>query len=141
KELKNVAGTNRETKFTFSINLLGIFDYESVADFVKTSTVQRSSDGSITITDQITAKRIAVASMPFLADSKKLRKILYESLTPTLVYTAAGGAKSANIDVAQSLLIYHASSRPAQIRKDLRLAVAIGELTESQLKSLSIANP
>ena len=141
KELKNVVGTNRENKFTFSFNLLGIFDYESVADFVKTSTVLRSDDGSITITDQATAKRITVVSEPFRADAKKLRKILYEKLTPTLAYVVAGGSKTANVDVSQSLLIYHATTNAAQLRKDLRLGVAIGEMTASQLLSLPITNP
>ena len=101
----------------------------------------RSDDGSITVTDQMTAKRIAVASQPYLADPEKLRKILYESLAPTLAYVAAGGTRTATIDVAQSLLIYHASTNPSQLKKDLRLAVAIGELTESQLNSLPITNP
>lgn len=141
KELKNVVGTNREHKFTFSINLLGIFDYETVADFVTTCTVLRASDGSVTITDQVTAKRIAVASMPYLADAQKLRRILYQSLTPTLAYVVAGGNKTVNIDVGQSLLIYRATTNAAQLRKDLRLAVAIGELTETQLDSLPINNP
>jgi hypothetical protein len=142
RELKNVVGTNRENKFTFSINLLGIFDYESVDDFVKASTVVRSiEDGSITITDQVTATRITVASEPLLADAQKLRKILYQSLTPTLAYVVAGGVKTVNIDVGQSLLIYHATTKAAQLRKDLRLSVAIGELTESQLDSLQISNP
>lgn len=141
KELKNVVGTNQESKFTFAINLLGIFDYEAMADFVSTCTVLHSSDGSITITDQVTAKRIAVASMPYLADAQKLRKLMYQSLTPTLAYVVASGTKSVNIDVGQSLLIYHAVTNVAQLRKDLLLAVAIGELTESQLQSLQISNP
>jgi hypothetical protein len=136
-----VLGTNHENKYTFSINLLGIFDYESMADFVTTCTVLHSSDGSITITDRVTATRIAVTSMPYLADPQKLRKIMYQALTPTLAYVAAGGTRTIDIDIGQTLLTYYATTNAAQLRKDLLLAVAIGELTQSQLQSLAISNP
>jgi hypothetical protein len=141
KELKNVVGTNHENKFTFSINLLGIFDYQSVEDFVRKCTVLHNGDGSITITDQATATSIAVASMPYLADPKKLRKVFYQCLTPTLAYSVAGATKTVSVDVGQSLFLFYATTNTAQLEKDLLLAVAIGELTQSQLQSIQISNP
>jgi len=142
KELKNVVGETKENRVTFSVHLLGIFNYESVDDFVKSSTVLHNrEDGSVTITDTATATRIAVASEPYRADPDKLRRVLYEACIATAAYTAAGGNRNARIQLKQSLLSYQDSTNPAGLRKELRLAVAIGELTSAQWSALQITNP
>jgi hypothetical protein len=142
KELKNVVGGSRERKTSLAINLLGLFNYESVSDFVKDFTVlHNDEDGSVTLTDRATATRIAVASTPYLANPDRLRLVLYEAMIATAAYSAAGGKTTSSVEISQSLLIYHAKTNPGALRKELRLAVAIGELTPAQLDSIPIRNP
>ncbi len=141
KELRNVIDHSREIKGILSINLLGLFNYESVEDFIRDSTVLHNfEDGSVTLTNRATARRIAVASTPYLTDPDKLRSVLYEATIATAAYTAAGGKKTEKFGINQSLLMYHARTGAGALKKELRLAVAIGELTPAQLRSIQITN-
>jgi hypothetical protein len=142
RELRNVAGVSHETKTSVCVNLLGLFNYESVADFLRSSTVLHNAedDGSVTITDKATATRIEVASIPYLADPDKLRRVLYEATISTLAYTAAHGKIAADRKIDQSLLTYHARTSAGALRKELRLAVALGELSEEQLNAIEFAS-
>ena len=142
RELRNVTGTAEEIKFTFSVNLLGLFNYETVADFVKDCTiVHNDEDGSVTITDTATAKRITVASPPYLADADRLRNVLYEAEVITAAYKLAGGKYTPDFKMSQSLLMYKAKMSTADLHKNLRLAVLIGELTGAQLDAIPLVNP
>jgi hypothetical protein len=127
KELKNVVGNSREAKATLNVNLLGIFNYEAIEDFVRSSMVLHSDeDGSITITDRATASRITVASMPYAADPDKLRRILDQSMIATAVYTAANQKFNAALTTNQSLVVYKDVTGKADLEKLLRLGPAIG---------------
>ena len=76
-------------KSSIAVNLLGLYNYRSVADFVASMKVLKNlDDGSITITDTATAARIAVASTPLAADPDKLRAALYEGFVATATYKA-----------------------------------------------------
>lgn len=142
KELRNVVGATHETKFTLPVNMLGIFNYESVSDFISDSTVVHDiENASVTITDNSTAKRITVASTPYLADSDKLRAVLYEAMLATAAYKMAGGKLTPNLTMNQSVLKYAAKRSTADLRKDLRLAILIGELTDAQLDAIPLINP
>jgi hypothetical protein len=142
RELRNVVASVRENKFTLPINLLGIFNYESVSDFVSKSTVVHDyENGSITITDKSTAARISVASTPYRADPQKLRSVLYEGALATAAYAVAGGTTTAALTISQSIFLYHAQISAADLRKELRFGVAIGELTTDQFQALPIRSP
>ena len=139
-EQRNVVGTDRETSFKFTVNLLGIFNYESVSEFVRSSTILHNlEDGSITITDKATAARISAASTPYRADADKLRSVLYEGTIATAVYAVASGKTAAGLSINQSLFTYQAQTTSAALRKELRLAVAIGELAPAQLNAIRIS--
>lgn len=142
RELRNVVGAADETKFTLPVNLLGLFNYESVSNFVSNSTVVHDiENASVTITDKSTAKRITIASTPYLADSDKLRAVLYEAVLATAAYKMAGGKFTPDFTMNQSVLKYAAKRSTADLRKDLRLAVLIGELTPAQLDAIPMVNP
>ena len=143
KELCNAIADSHEHKFTFAVNLIGIFSYETIADFVSSSTVVRDAESlSVTITDSQTAKRITTAATPYLADPNKLRTVLYESTVATAAYKLASGNLSpADLKLTQQMLIYKSRLSPADLRKDLRLAVAIAEMTGAQLDAIPMANP
>ncbi len=139
RELRNIAIETHDTKAKTSLNLLGVYDYASVQDFVRKCTILHNlEDGTITVTDQETAKRIAVSSMPFKSDDQKLRKVVAEAFLATVVYAASntGTGIDWKIEAAQSLMLYKEQSNLESVRKNLLLGVALGLLTEGDLGQL-----
>ncbi len=127
KELKNVVGNSREAKATLAVNLLGVLNYETSEDFVRSSMVLHcDQDGSITITDRATASRITLASAPYAADPDKLRRILDVSTIATAVYTVANGKFRPALTTNQSVVIYQNSIDRDSLAKLLLLAPALG---------------
>ncbi|HEV3330654.1 MAG TPA: hypothetical protein VG096_06725 [Bryobacteraceae bacterium] len=62
KPIRNLVTETIEKKFSLNFNLLGLYNYRSVGDFLLSMKVLRNDDdGSVVITDTATAKRITTA--------------------------------------------------------------------------------
>ena len=89
-EIQSILTSTRKTGHTFSINVLGIYNYASVNDLLLKGTVLTdASSGAVVITDEANATRVSGA-INFLADSDKLRKVLAQSLLITAAYRCSG---------------------------------------------------
>ena len=140
RELRNILTETHERRGRTSINLLGVLDYASVEDFVRQCTILHNpEDGSITVTDQETAKRMSASETPFTSDDGKLRKVLDEAFLATIVYSAAtaGAAFKCRVSASQSLALFKQSVTSESIRKNLRLGVALGLLRQDDLHEAS----
>lgn len=145
RAVKDIVRTRREQKATFVVHLLGIYSYASVADFISSSTVLHSrEDGAVTLTDKATATRIAVASTPYVADSDRLRKALYEATVATACYQAVNSklAPPAGLDLStsQTLSLYENKMDRAGLKKQLLLAPAVGVMTHAEWSAIPIHN-
>ncbi|MDQ2840303.1 MAG: hypothetical protein M3Y72_04540 [Acidobacteriota bacterium] len=144
RQLRNIVTETHDTKGKTSLNLLGIYDYASIQDFVRRCTILHNvEDGTITVTDQETAKGIAVSSMPFKSDDQKLRKVVAEAFLATVVYAASNTGTGINwkIEATQSLLLYKEQSNLESVRKNLLLGMALGLLMEGDLGLLTPQAP
>jgi len=142
RKLRDVTGVGTEHKLTIAVNLLGIFNYESVEDFLKSSEIIHDlQSNSVTITDKETATRIATASIPYLANSDSLRKVLYEATIATAAYSTVNGKNAADFKIQQSMLTYDHDMSSSELRKELRLALLIGQMTPAELNSLPMQRP
>ena len=144
KPLRNVVCNCEETKHSFIMNLLGVYNYESSADFLKNCTILHNpEDHSVTITDKETANSVSVASTPLTADANRLRSALSEASLATIAYAAlkSTGKLGATLECSENLLIY----KNALDRKDLQHAllagVALGLISQQQSQNPSMANP
>ncbi len=138
-QLRNVVTDSKETKHSTVINLLGIYNYKSVADFVQACTIVHSpEDGSITICDKETASRISVASTPYVADADRLRSAITEATLATVTYAAMNGTGKlgASIKVSQSFLLYKSKVDAKALHKDLLVAVALRLINEGEWQRL-----
>jgi hypothetical protein len=141
KELKNLLGHTVETKHKVIVNLLGIYNYESLNDFARSSTVLHSfEDGSITITDSATAKRIAVASTPFAADADRLRQVLNEATISTAAYAFAKTGALAQLHTKQTLLRYEEHMKKPALLKELRVGPALRVIRREQIEATAGAD-
>ncbi len=125
--LRDIARETEKTEHKIVINLLGIYNAETVDQFVKTCTILHDADGQVLITDKVTASHVAVASVPFLADTDKLRSALAEAFLATVTYVAGGSAGSAHIkDFTASQTYFRCQARMS--RPDMAQQIKVGEV-------------
>ncbi|MBV9612131.1 MAG: hypothetical protein JO091_06645 [Acidobacteriaceae bacterium] len=139
QELRNVTGETKERNHVANVNLLGVFNYASMSDFVGSCTVLHSpEDGTITVTDKQTASRISIASVPYVAAADRLRAVLNEASIATMTYTAAtaGGKLGADLKVTQNLLLYKEKLDAKSVHKNMLPAVALRLITASEWQNL-----
>jgi hypothetical protein len=134
RKIRNVITETVEKKFTVNVNFLGLYNYRSVADFVRSmQVITNLEDGSVVITDSVTAKNIVTASTPLAADPDRLRAALYEGFLATATYKAllAGVGAAATFGATQDLLIYHDSMGYRDALKQLNAGQELGVLPAS----------
>ena len=123
----------RKTGATLKINLLGIVNVLTIRELIRQGRVLVDpSTSTLVIADSITATKISVASKPFEADGKKLRKILFESFVTTAALRA--GALGAAMDLSSSYTFFEFREKTnRQAMSDhLDAVVAAGLITEAQ---------
>ena len=90
REIQNLLTTTRTIRNTLKINILGIYNYDSISDLTLKGTVLTDpASGAIVITDKATATRVSGA-INFLANPDKLRKVLAQSFLITAGYRCSG---------------------------------------------------
>ena len=117
-----------EKRISLDVNLLGIYNFGSIASLVRTGTVlAEPATGALVFTDQITADRVRSAQVNYGADTSKLRHVLAESFLITAVYRgteqAAGGLSLASSHTFFELR--NNTSRQDMLRS-LRIGTALG---------------
>ena len=87
-----------EKRISLDVNVLGIYNFASIATLVRTGTVlAEPATGALVLTDRITADRIRSAQVNYGADTSKLRRVLADSFLITVAYRGtqqAAGAPS-----------------------------------------------
>jgi hypothetical protein len=128
--VRSISTDLQKTSITWKVNLLGIYNYISVAELTREGTVLfEPSTGDLTIADKATAQRVSASGVNFGADTGKLRKVLAESFLITAVYRGSKSlVSSAEIECSHSYFELQASADPQAVRKDLGAATALGLL-------------
>lgn len=128
RPLRNIVKQTHESGNRIAVNLLGIYNAGSVADFVRTCTILHDENGQISVLDKIEAKRIAVAGSPYAADSERLRSALAECFLATFTYTAGSHVQAV---LRQNYTRYKALMPSLEMRHQILLARALNLLTDA----------
>ena len=142
KEIRNVVTNTVEKKYSLNVNLLGLYNYRSVNDFVQSmQVIKNHEDGSVVITDSLTAKQIVTASTPLAADPDRLRGALYEAFLATATYKAlsAGTGATPTFGASQDYLLYEDSMGYRDALKELNAGEVLGVMPPS-VKSQYLAS-
>ena len=124
--IRDVSRETENIQHKIVINLLGIYNAESVDQFVKKCTILHDADGQVLITDKLTASHVAVASVPFLADGDKLRAALSEAFLATVTYVAGNSAGAAHIkDFTVSQTYFHFKDKVS--RREMFSEILLGK--------------
>ena len=143
--LRNILRDTEKFEHKIVINLLGIYNAQSVGQFVKSCTVLHDADGQVLITDKETASRVCVASAPLLADADKLRSALSEAFLTTVAYVAggsgsAGGAKLKDFSVSQTYLRFKDNMSQNEMRQQVLLGKALKLITDGSWDAVLAAH-
>jgi hypothetical protein len=144
--LRNVFQKTHDFEHSIHINLLGIYNAETLTDYVNSCKILHSDDGQIVVVDRIKASDIEVASKLNAADSDKLRSALSREFLSTVTYAAGaggtnGGRLNANISVSQSHFQYARQMNPLQLRDELLLGAALGIVQPGSWTGIFAATP
>ncbi len=136
--VRNVITETVTTGMTFKVNALGIYNYESAEEFIRSSSILIADDGSVTITDKAKASWIAVGSTPYVADTERLRLALHQGFLATATWKALNS--SAKLDAAfgakQDFLVYQQKMSAHDARKNLLTGVFLGVVPESLMAAV-----
>jgi hypothetical protein len=122
-EVRSIHTRLNESRFTFKVNLLGIFNYGSVSRLALESKVTYApSTGDLVIVDKASATRIQSAVSNFGPDEEKLRALMAESFLITAAYR---GSKvvTAPPELTSSHMFFRLYSNAG--RDDMRNAAAV----------------
>ena len=109
RKIRDVITETVEKKYSLSVNVLGLYNYRAVEDFMRSvQVIKNRADGSVVITDSLTAKQIVTASLPLAADPDRLRSALFEAFFATATYKAlgAGVGVAPSFKASQDFLLY-----------------------------------
>jgi len=141
RELRNVVKTSRQSNHKMIINLLGVYNAESVAHFVRSCRILRDDNGAIVITDEATASRISTMQSPYAADPDKLRSALADAFLATVTYSAAAKGKvKASISASQSYFLYERNFTRQEMNDVILLGRQLGLLESPEWSQTLAAN-
>ena len=143
-KIRNVVTDTVDKSYSFTINLLGLYNRRSVDDFVRSMRIIRNlEDGSVVVTDSITATEIVTASAPLAADPDRLRAALDEAFVATVTYKAlhTGIGLNADFHARQDFLLYEDSMSYREALKQLNAGEVLGVMPIAVKTGLTSQGP
>lgn len=127
RPVRNIVRELHERKHKLNINLLGIYNATSIADYLKSTTVLHDEHGQIVVIDKAAAKSLSAGTTPYTAKADKLRTALAQAFVATATYGASKGKLDLTaFTVRQSFLEYHAAASASDVTQEVQLARAVG---------------
>ncbi len=131
REVESVLRTLRQSRHSLRVNLLGIYNLQSVAKLTQTGKVLFDPEsGDLVISDTATASRLESAQVNFGAQSDRLRKLLADTFLITAAYRAGRlAAGPPELEAAHSYFELHAKTNRQTLKDNLDVAEALGLMT------------
>ncbi|WP_321472684.1 hypothetical protein [uncultured Paludibaculum sp.] len=125
--VRNLTNDLRKRGVTLRVNLLGIVNTISISELVRSGSVTfEPISGALVIADKVSSEKISVTSRPLEADSRKLRKTVFESLMVTAVYHASRITQSHEFSASQSYFEFHQTTNARNMADNLDAIVGLG---------------
>jgi hypothetical protein len=126
--IRSVFSREMALRASLKINLLGIFNYGSVARLALNGTVTFTpSTGDLAILDEASASRVRTSTVNFGADEEKLRQLMAESFLITAAYRGSR-AVMAPPDLASSHMFFRLDNHTSadEMRRAVAAVAALG---------------
>ncbi len=121
----------RQESLTLKVNLLGIYNFTSVAKLVRAGSVLfEPVTGALVLSDQQTASRIQAGQMNFGANPAKLRRVLAETFLITAAYQGTvNTAGRVALSCSHNFFSLEDHASPGTIERFIRAGAALGLLS------------
>ncbi len=144
KMVQSVFTTLTQSKHTFKVNLLGIYNFISISKLtLKGKALFDPESGELTLSDTASASRIQatvlnIGGKPTQADPRQLRKVLASSLLITAAYRASGSTVSQpKLKSSQIHCELHAQTNRETMQDELDVAVGLKLMTMAEQNDLT----
>jgi hypothetical protein len=133
RRLRNIVRELHERNHKLTINLLGLYNATSIADYVTSTTVVHDENGQVAIMDKVAAQTLSAGTTPYAAKTDKLRSVLAQAFIATVAYGASAGKIGVtSFAVQQSLLEYKAQANCSDLLRQVLLARSVGLALNSE---------
>lgn len=143
KSVRSIFTDLRQSKQTFKVNLLGIYNYISISKLVtKGQVLYDSEKGELILSDTVTASQLQagvvnVGGAPNRADPKQVRRILASSLLLTAAYRASGSIVSPpTLKSSHTYCEVHEQTNRETMADELGVALGLGLMTRAEQNEL-----
>lgn len=131
--VESIFTTIRQTRHSFRINLLGIYNLRSLSELTRTGRVLFDpASGDLVITDAVTGSELMTARVNFGADSQRLRRLLADTFLITAAYRASRLVVGApHLETCHTYFERTADTERQDMKDNLDVAQALGLLSET----------
>ncbi|MGI8988000.1 MAG: hypothetical protein ACR2I2_00265 [Bryobacteraceae bacterium] len=126
--LRSILTRTKKTGAAFKINLIGLYNFRSLADFISQSQVMHEPvSGDVVFQETASGERIGVITLP--QAQTKLRKTIFDSIVMTTAYRSGGALETMGMECSNVHFALHAATGAHDMSDYLNCFVALGLLT------------
>lgn len=130
--LRSVWKASRERGLTLRLNLLGILNAASLSKLLVEGTVVTDHlTGEVTITDQVTGKRLRALMVNFGQNQEKIRRVFFEAMIATVAYRASDVLKDIEVTSSHTYFELHQKTNTQAMKDNLDAVEAVGLLNDA----------
>jgi hypothetical protein len=132
EKLKSLVTAMEERRHTLQVNLVGIYNYLSLAKLATSGSVLYDpTTGDLVLADRATASRFEAGMVRFGVDSERLRQVLAEDFLVTAAYRSSKLVASApELECTHGYFELHGRTNRQTMKDNLDVAQALGLISE-----------
>lgn len=116
----------RERRVAWRINLFGVLNVRGVAELLRQGTLSYDAiTGTLNAADEISSRKILVATRPFEADGEKVRRLVFESMIVTAAYHASRVTSGMALQCASTYFEGRRKTTAQDIRADYNAIIGL----------------
>ena len=125
--VRSILTRTKETGATFKMNLLGLYNFLSLSDFIsKSQVIHEPVSGDVVFKETASGKRIGIITLP--QEQTKLRKAIFDAVLMTTAYRSGGALETMQMECSHVHFALHATTNEHTMSDYLDWFVALGLL-------------
>jgi hypothetical protein len=133
--VRSILTRTKKTGAKFKINLIGLFNFLSLSDFIsKSEVIHEPVSGDVIFKETASGERIGAITLP--QAQTKLRKAIFDSILMTTAYSSGGALENMRIECSDVHFALHSTTNEHTMSDYLDWFLALGLLTEPEKSAL-----
>ena len=128
--VRSILTRTKEGGATFKMNLIGLFNFLSLADYIsKSQVIHEPVSGDVVFSETASGQRIGVISLP--QEQQKLRKLMFDSILMTTTYRSGGALETMGMECSAVHFALHSTTNEHTMSDYLDWFVALRLLDQA----------